>query len=165
MDKSFSESLLTVCKLLHKHGVEYLIVGGTAVALHGYFRMSITIAGTPANKPDLDFWYNPSYKNYFNLLNAIAELGQDVSEFRNESTPDPRRSFFKLNFEAFTIDFLPELPGLSKFRTSYEAKEVVDVEGVDIMFINFDDLIANKQALSRDKDITDIEELKKRHKE
>ena len=70
MDKGLRTSLLTVCGLLSKHKVEYLIVGGTAVALHGYFRMSVSIAGIPADKPDLDFWYNPSYKNYFKLLDA-----------------------------------------------------------------------------------------------
>ena len=76
----------------------------------------------------------------------------------------PRKSFFKLDFEAFTIDFLPELQGLSEFRNSYENKEVVQVEGIDIMFINFDDVIKNKQEVAREKDITDIEELLKRHK-
>jgi len=93
MDKSLQEGLLTVCRLLAKHSVEYLIVGGTAVALHGYFRLSISIAGAPADKPDLDFWYNPSYKNYFNLLDAIEALGENVSEFRNETAPDPKNLF------------------------------------------------------------------------
>ena len=164
MDKGLSTGLLKVCSLLRKHNVEYLIVGGTAVALHGYYRMSVSIAGTPADKPDLDFWYNPSYKNYFNLLDAIEALGEDVSAFKKEKTPNPRKSFFKLDFEAFTIDFLPELQGLSEFRNSYENKEVVQVEGIDIMFINFDDVIKNKQEVAREKDITDIEELLKRHK-
>jgi predicted nucleotidyltransferase len=163
MDKGLRDSLLTVCKLLDKHEEEYLIVGGAAVAFHGYFRISISTAGVPVEKPDLDFWYNPTYINYFNLLSAIEELGEDVSEFKNEKAPDPRKSFFKLNFDTVTIDFLPELPGLSKFRHSYERKEVVNVEGVNFLFINFDDLILNKQTLQREKDISDIEELKRRH--
>ncbi len=164
MDKGLGTSLVTVCRLLNFHKVEYLIVGGTAVALHGYFRMSVSIGGIPTNKPDLDFWYNPSYKNYFNLLDAIQALGEDVTEFKNETTPNPKKSFFKLNFDTFTIDFLPELPGLSKFRNSYENKEIAQVDGIDIMFINFDDVITNKQVLAREKDITDINELKKRRK-
>ena len=162
MDKGFQTTLLSVFSPLKKHEVEYLIVGGTAVALHGYFRISISIAGAPTDKPDLDFWYNPSYKNYFNLLNAIEALGEDVSEFKNEKAPNPKKSFFSLNFDNFTIDFLPELPGLSKFRSSYENKEVVQVEGIDILFINFDDLVANKLETAREKDINDINELKRR---
>jgi len=68
-------------------------VGGTAVALHGYFRPSLNESGLPAEKPDLDFWYNPAYDNYFRLLNALEELGEDVSEFKAEIAPNPRRSF------------------------------------------------------------------------
>jgi hypothetical protein len=56
MNKGLLDGLLNVCKLLTKHKVEYLVVGGTAVALYGYFRMSVSISGTPADKPDLDFW-------------------------------------------------------------------------------------------------------------
>jgi hypothetical protein len=41
MDSNLSNSILTVCKVLNKHSVQYMIVGGTAVALHGYFRQSL----------------------------------------------------------------------------------------------------------------------------
>jgi hypothetical protein len=50
------------------HSVEYLVVGGTAVALHGYFRQSHDPSGQLMEKHDLDFWYNPTYDNYFKLL-------------------------------------------------------------------------------------------------
>ncbi len=163
MENSFQQSLLKVCTILNKHRVEYLVVGGTAVALYGFYRMSITSLGTPADKPDLDFWYNPTYKNYFNLLNAIEDLGENVSAFRREKTPNPGKSFFKLNFDEFTIDFLPELPGLSKFRYSFKKKEELEVDGVAIYFINFDDLITNKLSMSREKDLTDLEALKRIH--
>lgn len=75
MDKNLTESILHVCKILNKHSVQYLIAGGTAVALHGYIRMSQNPSGLPATKYDLDFWYSPTYGNYFKLLNALEELG------------------------------------------------------------------------------------------
>lgn len=162
MDNDLRSNLLTVCKLLSKHKVEYLVVGGAAVALYGYFRISITSMGNYAEKPDIDLWYNPSYPNYFNLLKVIEELGQDISFFKKERTPEPRKSFFKLDFESMTIDFIPELPGLDKFKDSFAKNETVEVEGQTIFFIGIDDLIANKEALSREKDMTDVEELKKR---
>ena len=124
----------------------------------------LNISGASTDKPDLDFWYNPSYKNYFNLLDAIEELGEDMSEFKKEKAPNPKKSFFKLNFEQFTIDFLPELPGLSKFTYSYAKKEVANIDGVDIFFIEFDDLIVNKLAIGREKDLIDIDMLKHKHK-
>lgn len=75
MENNLAKSILHICKTLNKHLVEYIIVGGTAVALHGYFRRSLDWAGELTEKPDLDFWYNPTYGNYFKLLNALEELG------------------------------------------------------------------------------------------
>jgi hypothetical protein len=40
MEKSLTDEILRVCQILNKNGVQYLIVGGTAVAFHGYFRWS-----------------------------------------------------------------------------------------------------------------------------
>jgi hypothetical protein len=94
------------------HSVEYLVVGGTAVALHGYLRQSHDTSGHLMEKHDLDFWYNPTYDNYFKLLDSLEELGLDVTEFRDEIAPNPKKSFFKLEQENFKMDFLPELLGL-----------------------------------------------------
>ena len=57
MENKLAESILKVCGVFNKNFVEYIIVGGTAVALHGYFRRSMNMAGAIADKPDLDFWY------------------------------------------------------------------------------------------------------------
>ncbi len=110
------------------------------------------------------FWYNPTYENYFKLLNALEELGQDVREFKEEQAPNPKKSFFRYQCENFTLDFLPGLKAPLIFRSCFDNREVVTLEGVDIPFINYTDLITDKQANSRPKDIEDIEqlELKKR---
>ena len=60
MENNLADSILKVCKILNKYAVEYMIVGGAAVALHGYFRRSINSAGEVTDTPDLDFWYNPT---------------------------------------------------------------------------------------------------------
>ena len=159
MDKNLTESILNVCKILNKHSVQYLIAGGTAVALHGYIRTSLNSSGLPATKYDLDFWYNSTYDNYFRLLNALEELGQEVSEFKEEISPNPKQSFFKLEFEKFTLDFLPELNGLEKFSTSFQEREIIRLNGIEISFVSFDDLIKNKKVNARPKDIADIEQL------
>ena len=160
MNSNLTESILNVCRILNKHSVQYLIAGGTAVALHGYLRMSLHSSGIPADKYDLDFWYNSVYDNYFNLLNALEELGQDVSEFKEEIAPDPKKSYFRLEFEKFTLDFLPELSGLGKFSESFNEREKVNLGGTEISFISYDDLIKNKELNARPKDLKDIEQLK-----
>ncbi len=93
MEDDLRNSLITLCKLLEKYNVRYMLIGGTAVALNGYYRNSINIAGELTDKPDIDLWYNPTYENYFNILNVMEELGQDISEFTNEESPNPRKSF------------------------------------------------------------------------
>jgi hypothetical protein len=159
MNSNLIDSISRVCKILTKHSVQYLIVGGASVAFYGYYRLSTSPTDIPAEKYDFDFWYNPSYTNYFNLLNALAELGQDVSEFKKEQTPDPYRSFFRFELEIATIDFLPSVPGLSKFSKSYNNKEVVNIEDVEINIISYDDLLISKKANARQKDIEDINQL------
>ncbi len=126
--------------------------------------MSETHSGLPVEKHDLDFWYNPTYGNYFRLLNALEELGQDVSEFKEEIAPNPRKSFFKFEFENFTLDFLPELKGLKNFRLSYNEREIVRLNEIEILYISLNDLIKDKEINARPKDLKDIKELNLRRK-
>ncbi|RYD58969.1 MAG: hypothetical protein EOP56_01700 [Sphingobacteriales bacterium] len=76
MEGKLRNSLLTICKLLEKHSVQYMLIGGTAVALNGYYRHSVDSDGELTDKPDIDIWYNPTYDNYFNFLNVIEEMGR-----------------------------------------------------------------------------------------
>ncbi len=159
MESSLVNSILNVCRSLNKFSVQYIVVGGTAVALHGYFRHSVNVTGEIAGKPDLDFWYNPTYENYFKLLSALEHLGQDVTKFKEEQTPNPKRSFFRYEFEKFTLDFLPELKASLKFRTSFSRREIVTLNDTEIPFINYEDLILDKKVTARSKDIADLEQL------
>jgi len=154
------ESLQDVCRILNEHSVEYLTIGGAAVALHGHERWSKKSSGQEAEVVDLDFWYNPAYDNYFRLLDALEELGEDVSVFRKEKTPDPDRSFFRLARPQFTLDFLPAVPGLRRFREVFNVKETTRLGDVEIPFISYEHLIINKQTLGREKDQEDIRQLK-----
>jgi hypothetical protein len=161
MEDNLKVTLLTVCKLLKKYNVQYMLVGGTAVALNGYYRHSVNVSGELIDKPDLDIWYNPTYENYFNILKIIEELGQDISEFKNEQSPNPRKSFFKLDFDSFTLDVLPAIKADIKFLDANQRKETVEVDETQIYFLNYFDLIEDKKATARKKDLEDIEQLKK----
>ena len=160
METNLTDEILRVCQILNKNGVQYLIVGGTAVAFHGYFRWSQNSTDTPTEKFDLDIWYNPTYDNYFKLLNALAELGQDVKEFFEEQSPNPLKSYFKFDLNKFTLDFLPKLKGATKFKQAYEKKEIINIKGIGMQFIGFDELLQDKAANSRPKDLADIKHLK-----
>jgi hypothetical protein len=165
MNDSLVDRLLAVCRVLNEHGVEYLTVGGTAVALHGYYRLSTNPAGAVVDKPDVDLWYRPTYGNYFRLLRALEALGQDVRAFQAEQAPNPKKSFFKYEFEQFTLDLLPELKAALSFGASYRTREVLTLQDVAIPLISLDDLLADKAANARPKDLVDIAHLKANRKE
>jgi hypothetical protein len=162
MDNKLISALITVCSVLNKHAVDYLIVGGTAVALHGYFRRSIASNGVVADKIDLDIWYNPTYGNYFKVLKALEELGQDITKHKEAQTPNPKKSFFRYVFEDFTLDLLPELKAPLRFGAAFAIRENTALGEVDIPFISFDDLLLDKAANGRPKDLADIAQLKAR---
>ena len=158
--KSLIECVKHNCKILNKYEVEYLLVGGTAVAIHGYSRLSKAPDGTVLGKHDLDFWYNPTYENYFKLLKALKEIGFE-SDFLDEEEPNPRGSFFKHEFEDYKLDFLPKIKGLERFNKSYKKGFIVTLEGVDLPVISYNDLISSKEYSNREKDKIDIEMLRK----
>lgn len=162
VESNLLATIARVCSALQKYSVEYMLVGGTAVALHGYFRYSTLSSGVISEKPDLDFWYNPSYTNYFKLLDALEALGQDVSSFRSEQEPNPRKSFFKYEFEDFTLDLLPELKSSIRFAAAFTNRETVNMAGIEVAFIGYNDLLTDKETSARPKDLIDIEELKNR---
>ncbi|MGN6249442.1 MAG: hypothetical protein ACTHNG_13900 [Ginsengibacter sp.] len=161
MEDNLKATLITVCKLLEKYNVKYLIVGGTAVALNGYYRHSTNASGQLTNKPDIDIWYNSTFDNYFRILKVIEALGQDISEFENEKMPNPRISYFKLDLEDFTIDFLPAIKSNIKFLEVYNRKGTIQVDETKIYFLDILDLIKDKEATARKKDLEDIKQLKK----
>ncbi len=68
----------------------------------------------------------------------MEELGQDISEFKNERSPNPRKSFFKLDFDDFTFDALPEIKADIKFADANQRKDTVELEATKIHFMNFD---------------------------
>lgn len=161
MDYKLQEIIFQICQTLNENNVQYLIIGGSAVALHGYFRMSRGPSGEPIEKLDIDIWYNPTYANYYNLLNALENLGEEVNVFRNEQAPNPLKSFFKLERDQFTLDFLPSITTNQKFRSIYKNRDQLKFNQIVVPYINIEDLILSKKAQARPKDIEDIKQLNK----
>ncbi|GAB4029850.1 hypothetical protein [Spirosoma gilvum] len=150
-----------IFEILKRNAVEYMVIGGTAVSYYGEYRKSKNPNGAEVDKPDLDLWYAPTYANYYRLLNALAELGRDVTEYKEEPSPDPKRSFFKYEFDDYTLDVLPVIKAPLTFREAYARRKVVEHNGVEIPFISLDDLILDKQVLGRPKDLDDIENMRR----
>lgn len=154
------KSISYVFSILNKHNVQSMVVGGTAVAFYGYIRLSTNQAGQVVNKPDIDIWYNPTYENYYKILNAIEELGKDVTQYRDEEMPNPKKSFFKFDFDNYTLDLLPRINASLKFSASFARRAIFEDNGLQISVISLEDLIEDKKVTGRPKDLDDIERLK-----
>ena len=160
MENKFN-NISFICNILNKNKVEYLIIGGVAVGLHGYIRYTTNLSNEIIEKEDIDILYNPTYKNYSSLLNALKDFGQDISVFEAEQAPNPKKSFFKFDFPDFTLDFLPKLATNISFSDLFQRRELLNIEGIEISFLGYEDLIINKKFTARAKDLNDIKELEK----
>ncbi|MGA0559735.1 hypothetical protein ACO2Q8_23945 [Larkinella sp. VNQ87] len=149
-----------VCRIFNENDVDYMIVGGTAVAIHGYIRPTIGKNGQPTEKVDLDLWYRTTPQNHARLLSAVEQLGKDVTEHRNAEVID-LAPFLRFEFEEYTLDLLPTIKAPLRFWQAYERRQSFKSEGAEIVFISLEDLIQDKQATGRTKDIEDIENLRR----
>ena len=134
-------------ELLNANEVRYLVVGGYAVAVHGY----------PRYTKDLDIWIERSSDNATRLLKALHQFGFGTLDLNTEDFIEKDR-VLQLGYPPNRIDLLTSLQGLS-FRDCYDARVPVRIESVDIMFIDLENLKRNKAATGRAQDLADLEHL------
>ena len=158
MESDLEFALTAVCQKLNENKVEYMIIGGTAVGLHGYNRGTLGHINEDV-KYDLDFWYNPTYANYHKLMNSLKDMKCDTTRYENST--DIKKTFLKIEHGYFKTDFLPKIDGHSSFSEAYKRKEIQDADGIKMQIMSLADLITNKKASGRDYDLEDILELQK----
>ena len=151
MTNAIRDSLRTVCDVLNRHKVDYLLIGGMAVGFHGY----------PRATADLDFWYEPRIENFHRIIEALEELGIDTSSLK-ELVFDPKKSYLRIPQRNFRLEFLPTIPGVESFRASRENASETQLDGVVIRILSYEDLIKNKETVGRAVDQQDVEELRRR---
>jgi hypothetical protein len=156
--------LMSVCSVLNKHKVNCMLIGGTAVGFYGYQRISGISLLKPEIKNDLDFWYNPTTENFTSIVDALRELKVDVSSLE-KIVFDPQKTYLKIPFDNYHVDFLPQMKGLASYADSKKKSKHEIIDGNEIFIIGLTDLIANKIATDRDIDQDDLSFLKKIQKE
>jgi predicted nucleotidyltransferase len=155
----FEKDFLEFISLCNKHKVEYLVIGGYAVAIHGY----------PRYTKDIDVSIQISAKNAEAMIKKCRSNDRGDEKFGfaslNLTSEDFTKvgGFIQLGYEPLRIDIVNDLDGVS-FEKALKNKTVVEYEGVSINFIGYEDLIKNKQYAGRSQDIVDIEKLKERNK-
>jgi hypothetical protein len=134
-------------KLLNSHQVEYLLVGGYAVAYHGY----------PRATADMDVWVAAHPHNAERLVAALKEFGFDLSEL-SPALFLKEGQIIRMGVPPVRIDIATSVSGVL-FARCYAARIVDLLEDVRVNLINLEDLKANKRAAGRYKDLDDLENL------
>ncbi len=143
--KDFKEFLAA----FNKHNVDYLIVGGYAVILHGYVRTT----------GDLDLWVRKSKVNYQKIVAAFMDFGMPVFDMHEDNfLNNENLDVFTFGVPPICIELITNIKGL-KFDDAFEKALIKKVDQVEIRLINFEDLIQAKKAAGRSKDKDDIEHL------
>jgi hypothetical protein len=136
-------------ELLNSHGVEYLIVGGHAVAFHGY----------PRYTGDIDFLVRPSEENASRLVAVIERFG--LAEADNlKPTLMQREKIVQIGRPPNRIDILTSASGID-FEEASERAISGSLDGLPVRFPDLGSLLKNKRASGRAKDLADVEELEK----
>lgn len=135
-------------QLLNAHDVKYLVVGGYAVALHGY----------PRNTKDIDIWLWLNASNAEKLLQALDEFGFGSLGLTTEDFLVPDQ-IIQLGYPPARIDLITTLPGV-EFADCYASRLEIQVENTTVNFIDLENLKRNKRASGRPQDIADLANLK-----
>lgn len=143
-----SQDFKEFVELLNKKEVEYLIVGGYAVGIHGY----------PRYTGDLDIWINATRQNARKMVAVLTEFGFD-SFGLTEKDFTKLGNVIKMGYPPFRIDILTTIDGV-RFKDCYKNKIVVLHDGITLDVIGIEDLRRNKKVSGRLKDIDDLENLK-----
>lgn len=130
-------------------GVEFIVVGAHALAVHGYVRAT----------GDLDVFVRPSPDNAARVINALRGFGAPIEAHRI-STDDFQRAgmVYQIGLPPNRIDVLTELSGVS--FESCESDAIHGTLGTNrVRFIGLQSQLQNKRATGRTKDVADAEFL------
>jgi len=143
LNKDFKE----FAELLNSIGVEYIVVGGYALAAHGH----------PRYTGDLDIWVRPSQDNIAKLLQALSAFGFGSLGLCAADFLAPE-AVIQLGYPPQRIDLLTAIDGVT-FDECYPKRVPMQVGGLSLPIIDLVNFRANKRASGRAKDIADLESL------
>jgi len=136
-------------KLLWENEIEYLLVGGYAVSFYGY----------PRPTGDLDIWISRDHTNAEKITSILIDFGFGTPYLK----PDLftlKKSIVRMGFAPFKLEIITHIDGV-KFDDCYHNRTEAVIDGVSVNMIRLADLLKNKKASGRAKDLNDLENLPK----
>jgi hypothetical protein len=134
-------------RLLNEHEVEYLLIGGYAVALYGHVRFT----------QDMDIWVNTTPENAQRVVQTLLAFGlSSANELLDVFQKENR--VVAMGVPPLKIEVVTTISGVN-FEACYAEREVLEIEGLLINYLSFKYLRINKAASGRPKDLADLEHL------
>ncbi len=130
---------------LNENKVKYLLVGGWAVGLYG----------NPRTTGDIDFLIAVDDDNLEKLESALVGFGApsiEIAHFKEAG------NFFRMGRPPIQIDIITEADGIDMDKC-YARRETIEIDGIPVSLISKQDLIINKKASGRLRDLADAESL------
>jgi len=147
MDIGLPKDFKDFLRLLDAEGVEYLLIGGYAVAYHGY----------PRATEDIDIWIASSPQNAQRIIRALKQFGFDVPELNPDLFLKPE-SIVRMGLPPLRIELSTTISGVD-FAECYQFRVTEAIDGIPVSIINLPDLKKNKKASGRHRDLDDLERL------
>lgn len=141
----FKEFLL----LLNRHEVEYLLIGGYAVGHYGYPRFT----------GHMEVWVKRDRGNAERLVQALEEFGFGSPELSPDLFIEEHR-VTRMGNPPIRIEVLTTISGV-EFDPCYNRRNHVTIDEVIVPMISVNDLLTNKRASNRHKDLEDVEHLER----
>ena len=142
-----NEDYKDMLQALSDEKVKFLLIGAYAMAAHGYPRATM----------DIDIWVMPSPQNADAVMRALNRFGAPLHNLTREDLQKDG-IIFQIGVAPRRIDIITSASGL-RFEDVYGQALIVNIEGIEVHIPSIDDLIRNKRAAGRTKDLSDAEAL------
>ena len=147
---SFSSDIEEFLRLLSAHEVRAVVVGGEAVIFYGHVRLT----------GDIDIYFDRSPENTVRLHNALEEFWRgEIPELTDASELQRRGVIFQFGIPPNRIDLLNEIDGVD-FEIVWNGRTRVELrtesESFGVNYIGLEELVRNKEASGRPKDLEDL---------
>ncbi len=134
-------------ELFNAHKVEYLIIGGYALA----FQFAPRYTG------DIDIFVGPDNGNAKRILAALNGFGFGALDLKTEDF-NSQNKVVQLGVPPVRVDLLTSITGIS-WEKAFSGKIRGKYGGIPADYIGRDEFVLNKRSTGRKKDIVDIEAL------
>lgn len=144
-----NSDFLDLLQALRDSGARFLVVGAQAMAAHG----------VPRATGDMDLWVEPTQANARAVWRALLEFGAPVEAF-DLSVDDfaVGGNVVQVGLPPRRIDLLTSIDGV-EFADAWESRLVTPIADCPVPFLAREELLRNKRAAGRPKDLLDIELL------